>query len=320
MADIQTDDVEPKAVKAMVDREKETVTTNERLVAQRDQLLLQEREIVTLRQDMENMRQTLQTMETETTHERQRLRKELLSYVEKCRQLEDNKRELEENVALYKEQNRILHLKYQSLEAKNLELEEDLKRADKQNDSIEVIRKDNQNLKTQVLMLSELYQGLKDRFAVVNKNASMDEMFAIESEIRNKELKDLKLKLETTIHQMEVYKLKSTESESQMSKKDTIIAEQKQTIESNKIIHKKQLQIENQRIEALKKVIQQLEQHILSLYGQLGLKEHEERLREKLEISEELALDQTINSIDINQTNNGSNNDNHLYTNGNYKR
>jgi hypothetical protein len=29
----------------------------------------------------------------------------------------------------------------------------------------------------------------------------------------------------------------------------------------------------------LKKVSQQLEQHILSLYGQLGMREHEQRLR-----------------------------------------
>jgi hypothetical protein len=42
---------------------------------------------------------------------------------------------------------------------------------------------------------------------------------------------------------MEVYKLKSNEIDSLITKKDHIIAEQKQTIESNKIRHKKQLQV-----------------------------------------------------------------------------
>jgi hypothetical protein len=35
-------------------------------------------------------------------------------------------------------------------------------------------------------MLSELYRGLKDRFTLINKNASFDEISVIESEARNK--------------------------------------------------------------------------------------------------------------------------------------
>jgi hypothetical protein len=181
--------------KAVVEKERESAAIAEKLMAQTDQLLLQEREIESLRQELLNARQEMVAYESETTAERRRLREELLTHVTQCRQLEDTNRELEENVGLYKEQNRVLHLNYQTLEAKCLELEEDLRRADKQNDSIEVVRKDNSNLKTQVLMLSELYQGLKDRLAVVNKNATFDDMIAIESEVRNKEIKGVTIVL-----------------------------------------------------------------------------------------------------------------------------
>jgi hypothetical protein len=100
---------------------------------------------------------------------------------------------LKDNIELYKDQTRVLHINYQKLEAENLELKEDMKRFEKQNGSIDNIRKDNRNLKTQLLMLSELYQGLKDRFTLINKNASFDEISVIESEARNKELKGFNL-------------------------------------------------------------------------------------------------------------------------------
>lgn len=224
-------------------KERESQWSSEKLSAQSEQLMLQEKEIEILRRELDIGRQTIAAMETESSLERKRLREELLIYVQKCRQLEDTKRELEENVGLYKEQNRVLHLNYQQLEAKCLELEEDLGRADKQNDSIDQIRKDSASLKTQVLLLTELYQGLKDRFAVVNKNASSDEIIAIETELKNREISELKSKLETTTHQMEMFKAKNFEIESQMAKKETIISEQKNIIEGNKVWHRKQLQV-----------------------------------------------------------------------------
>ncbi|CAG2108592.1 unnamed protein product [Medioppia subpectinata] len=307
-----TDNVSTETVKEAVEKEWESVAVAERLTAQRDQLLLQEREIDALRQELLSARQSMHSFETESALERKRLREELVTHADRCRQLEDNKRELEENIGLYKEQNRVLHLNYQELEAKCLELEEDLKRADKQNDSIDLIRKDNANLKTQVLMLSELYQGLKDRFAVINKTATFDDLTAIEYEVRTKEINDLRSKLETTVHQMEVYKLKSNEIDLQIAKRDHIIADQKQIIESTKIRHKKQSEIEQQRIDGLKKVIQQLEQHILSLYGQLGLKEHEQRLREKLAVPEEQVPMQASDPMVDTDSNHNSNLNNNI--------
>jgi chromosome segregation ATPase len=115
-----------------------------------------------------------------------KLKEEILKNVERCKELEDNKRELMQNIELYKDQTRVLRINYQKLEAQNLELKEDMKRYEKQNGSIDNIKKDNTNLKTQLLMLSELYRGLKDRFTLINKNASFDEISVIESEARNK--------------------------------------------------------------------------------------------------------------------------------------
>ena len=224
-------------------KERDSQWCSERLMAQSEQLMLQEKEIEHLRHELDLCKHQIISMEADSTCERKRLREELLAFVQKCRQLEDTKRELEENICLYKEQNRVLHLNYQQLEAKCLELEEDLGRADKQNDSIDQIRKDNASLKTQVLLLTELYQGLKDRFAVVNKNATSDEIIAIETELKNREIMELKSKLETTSHQMEAFKMKSSEIESQMAKKEIIISEQKNIIEGNKVWHKKQLQV-----------------------------------------------------------------------------
>lgn len=189
MSESMTEENDSKAQKMFVQKERESNCLNEKFVAQRDQLLLQEKEIEILRHELQKNRDSLQIFESESCEDRKRLREELLSYVHKSRQLDDNKRELEENISLYKEQNRVLHWNYQKLEAKCLELEEDLRRADKQNDRIDSIRRDNSSLKNQVLMLSELYQGLKDRFAVINKSATFDEVFAIETEVRNKELK-----------------------------------------------------------------------------------------------------------------------------------
>ena len=234
---------EIKNQKQLVQKERESVSSIEKLMAQTDQLLLQEKEIETLRQELQISKQSIVNLETNNSIERNRMREELLSYVQKTRQLEDTKRELDENIGLYKERNREIHLAYQKLQAQYLELQEDLSRADKQNNSIDSVRKDNSNLKTQVLVLTELYQGLKDRFAVINKNATNDEIFAVETESRNKELKDLKSKLETTVHQMEAFKMKSIEIESQTVKKDNLIAELKNIIENNKISHKKQLQV-----------------------------------------------------------------------------
>lgn len=173
----------------LLKKAKECIAVQEKYSAQREQLLLQEKEIELLKKEINNCRENLQKIESQTRAERKALEKEIVISVKKCNELDDSKRELKENIVLYKEQTRVLHLNYQKLEAKNLELEEDLKRSNKQNGSIDNIRRDNRNLKTQVLMLSELYQRLKDKFAIINKNASFDEIFNIESEARNKELK-----------------------------------------------------------------------------------------------------------------------------------
>ncbi len=173
----------------LLKKAKECIALQEKFSAQREQLLLQEKEIDLLKKEINNCRENIQKVETESNLEHKHLKEEILSYVKKCKELDDNKRELKDNIELYKEQTRVLHINYQKLEAENLELKEDMKRYEKQNGSIDNIKKDNRNLKTQLLMLSELYQGVKDRFTLINKNASFDEISVIESEARNKELK-----------------------------------------------------------------------------------------------------------------------------------
>jgi hypothetical protein len=173
----------------LLKKAKEYIALQEKFSAQREQLLLQENEIELLKKEINNCRESNQKIEKESNRERKHLKEEILNYVKKCKELEDNKRELKDNIELYKDQTKVLHINYQKLEAENLELKEDMKRYDKQNGSIDNIKRDNRNLKTQLLMLSELYQGLKDRFTLINKNASFDEISVIESESRNKELK-----------------------------------------------------------------------------------------------------------------------------------
>jgi len=175
----------------LLKKAKECIALQEKFSAQRDQLLLQEKEIEILKKEISNCREYIQKIETETSAERKFFNEEIQTYVKKSKELDDNKKELAENIALYKDQMRVLHINYQKLEATNLELEEDLKRSNKQNESIENIKKHNRNLKTQVLMLSELYQGLKDRYSIINKNASYDEISNFESEALRKELKGL---------------------------------------------------------------------------------------------------------------------------------
>jgi Skp family chaperone for outer membrane proteins len=78
---------------------------------------------------------------------------------------------------------------YQKLEANNLEM--DLKYANKQVNSVLDIKRENKKLKTQLLMLSDLYQGLTAKFNACKTNASQQELDSLINEPRVKELKGI---------------------------------------------------------------------------------------------------------------------------------
>lgn len=165
--------------------------TEEEIAVMKDQLSLQETEIQNLQEELKKWREKYKNLEVDRNNEKDVMQRSVQNLEKQVVELRLQNQELEIDIQTVKEKTTQLHKDYQGSEAKCLILDEDLKKAHKENIRMLNLKQQNENLKKQLIIIGELYEALKDRYIRFASQATADEQFLIEEQSRKREIKGL---------------------------------------------------------------------------------------------------------------------------------
>ncbi|KAI1308630.1 hypothetical protein HDE_00399 [Halotydeus destructor] len=195
------------------------------------------------------------------------------------------------------------HFQSQLFEAK-----QDLERASQERSNLDKIREEHRQKQKDIIILGEMYQIARDKAECLNSNYFVrpcDASWTLTVDTLERERDKSRSELNETKRSCDFFKLRTVELERDLERKDAALQQLKNCLETSKNDQKRQLTIEKQRVAALERIVVRLEQHILNLYAELGLKKHEKRLQDlQLTSNHEYDSDSTDMSTSPNSNHN----------------
>ena len=175
--------------------------------------------------------------------------------------------------AIFKQQQLVDNANIRSLEKKLFDLSLDLEKA--RNDSIKFqeMRDENISLSKDILVLGEMYSKVKEKVEAMNSNhflraSQISERTKLKT--MERELERERLAADNRTRERDWFRGRCNELDELLQKKEVSLSECRKLIETNQSESKAKLDAQSERINALISIKKRLSDHILELNRKLG--------------------------------------------------
>ena len=175
--------------RALIKKAKKNYSKEEEFIALKDQLKLQEDEIQACKDEIKHWREKCKEIEQKSNQENQLYQMKIVEYDAKLNKFFIENKNLTDDIATIKQKFAHLHNDYQDIQAKNIQLEEESNNANMKINRMKETTKENDNLKRQVLLLTELYNNVRDQMVNLKKNLVADEINDMQIKTMRNEMK-----------------------------------------------------------------------------------------------------------------------------------
>jgi hypothetical protein len=246
---------------------------------------LQEMEIQGLSAEIDVLKNKYHALSVKHGTEMRRVTEERMRMESENREMREKMEGMKESKAMSQAMYKTLVRDQKALKSRVFELTEDLMTALRQVNHCNLVEEENVKLQQFTLTLSELYQQAIDGQDTVSHSVphKPDESWMELDMLLQASRRDsdrLKYRLKDCQRELELSKARTQGLEVELRAKEAVVGQVTGTMEGLKRRHRLDIQAKETQNRVLVQVMVCLEQRILGLYSEMGLKEHEKEIFE----------------------------------------
>lgn len=237
---------------------------NQETLTEQVKILTQELEKVN--DQLTNLRLTFNSREADMLKETETWRNKYIMENEENQKLRAVVEQLKTEVHEYSKEKGETHIELEKARGDLFDVKNELRQMMIQAELANRYKDELNHLQSEIIMMGEIQLKCKEKFSSIGLLEAKDYKIALLQDSYMEEINSLKATLESKISSLEAAKIKVTDLESQLTRRDVISADLKRDLKRTKEEYQEKINALEKKYSALKAIMLRKDEHILELY------------------------------------------------------